>query len=70
MRNCVPWGRFYPIAHRNDDIKILVVNLSFYFTVALLSNLSEFPTSSNLPKLTIIKEVGNMLCYLASAFAK
>lgn len=52
------------------QVQIIVLNFPFNRSVALLANLSKFPTGSILVQLTLVKHIANMLGHGAPAFPK
>ncbi len=54
------------ITNRNNHVKIVIGNLTSYFSIAFLTNLSEFPTGCFFIQFFILIDVLDMLHYIGS----
>ena len=64
-------NRFYTIAYRDDNIKIVVFylfTLCFPFYSAMLSGLSEFPTDHFFFQFSFLENIGNMFTNSGTPF--
>jgi len=54
------------ITYRNNHVKIIIGYFTSYFSIALLTNLSEFPTSCFFVQFFILIDVLDMLYHIGS----
>ena len=61
IQNCVAVADFDPVAHRDNGIKVVVLNTSRYIARTFASNYPESPDSCLFLQLTARKYVGQVL---------
>lgn len=55
--------RLYAVAHRDDDIEIIIFKFPLYLSFTFLLNCSEFPNSCGRDKFSFLEHILNVLTY-------